>query len=747
MLRNKQKAILNDSVSVQNALVSSTVLIMVARVPNRYLGIDGEDWVKLGLACSIGLNVALFGVIALKVEPFKSQIATVFDNGTVTPQNSNLPVQIALHDEGFSDTPNPAPEPERARSFVKISARIDAPQPRPRFKDQSRLNYKPAALANRISDAFYLAPESRQIIDLSLAKDDREKRNEAFRVALRGVAGEQVFIERSIESGTNFEHPFNGRGNAPSYEQAGRVVKVERITAASLVPMNKKSAERVASLVAPSAPGPDAARDLNADVSASSVNKTLALVPKDKSVGQTAQTAQAATGPALNLSSDLINNQSEALDKANEKSLTKVAALNRGASLSDANPVYSIAPLAETPSVGRSAQKGIFSALRDLKLGLRTKPITIVHIGDSHVASDSFSQGIRRGLQEEYGDAGRGMLIPAGAFKYGVAAGVSMKKSGSWKAATSHRTKSGPYGLSGVRLSSSSSSAALTLSSKSGQFDWAEVTVVTGPEQGKVRISVGDKIETFNARATKLGSKVVRVKAAGAKATVKPAGGGVTTVLNWAIGNDRPGVRYVNFGLIGAQASVTKRWSSTLVKNDLKHLDPDLVVWGYGTNEGFNDNLSIDRYSKTVKEFIGLVEEAAPRAELLFIGPASSARLPRFAGKSSSTCRVLSDEQQKNYSSLLKKRSSTLAAWHEPPKLNTLRALFEDLAQEYNGYYWDWSKAMGGACSIDKWARSSPKLAAGDRVHLQMRGYQKSADQLVQFLTQRVEKLKVASAE
>lgn len=362
---------------------------------------------------------------------------------------------------------------------------------------------------------------------------------------------------------------------------------------------------------------------------------------------------------------------------------------------------------------------GFIAKMRALEKGTRSEPITIVHIGDSHVASDSFSRGIRRGLQSAYGSAGRGAIVPANAFKYAVADGVKMTSSG-WRSFNSLKQKTGPYGISGVRVSSSSTSARMKLTVTGQAFDWAEVTVLTGPNQGKVTISAGDASTTFNARANQQGSHVVRVKASAKSATVQPAGGGTTTVLNWATGRETPGVRYVNFGIISATAYLTRRWDNKLIANDIKHLNPDLVVFGYGTNEGFNDNLNIASYKKHVQGFVDTVSAAAPNTDWLFLGPAAGARR---SGKAAHNCN----------------------GWRVPVKLGAVRSAMSDLATSNNALYWNWADAMGGPCGIDRWARSSPKLAAGDRVHLTPKGYNKSANALVSYISSLIDEPQIVA--
>ncbi|MBO0902427.1 GDSL-type esterase/lipase family protein [Jiella sonneratiae] len=362
----------------------------------------------------------------------------------------------------------------------------------------------------------------------------------------------------------------------------------------------------------------------------------------------------------------------------------------------------------EAPAAGDGPLARFHAKLEALKNGTRTEPVTVLHIGDSHIAADSFTRGIRSRLQDAYGDAGRGATIPPKVFPYAAAAEVTMNRSGPWQAASSLKVASGPYGVSGVRLASRSKGAKLTLSSDTGPFDYAEVTMVTGPKAGGVTISAGGKSETFSAKADKPGSTTVRLEAKADSVTVNPAGDGTTTILNWGTGRHKPGVRYVNFGIVGATVDVTKRWDETLVANDVKAIKPDLIVYGYGTNEGFNDNLDLDAYRKTAAHFVSILKAAAPQADFAFAGAADG----------------------------LTKRSSRgpscPGGWRSPVKLGPLRDTIEALAKDENAGFWNWSEAMGGRCKMDVWARRG--FAAGDRVHLTAKGYDRSAESFVNGL-------------
>jgi lysophospholipase L1-like esterase len=364
------------------------------------------------------------------------------------------------------------------------------------------------------------------------------------------------------------------------------------------------------------------------------------------------------------------------------------------------------APEGGLPDIAAGPLSRFYAKLAALENGQRSEPVTILHIGDSHVAADSFTRGIRSRLQTRFGDAGRGMVIPAGVFPYAFADQVQMTRSGPWQAATSLKDKSGPYGVSGVRLVSASPSASISLTATTGAFDWAEVTVAGGSGAGSFEVSVDGSTTRFPA-AKGSAATTVRVDGKGKTLKLRPLGDGRVTVLNWATGKDRPGIRYVNFGIVGATVDVTRRWDPAIVANDLKVLKPDLIIYGYGTNEGFNDNVDAKAYRDYASRFVATLRAGAPGADLMFIGAADGARRGRGKGCGS--------------------------AWSTPAKLDSLRATVKDVATASSAGYWSWADAMGGRCAIDQWAAKG--LAAKDRVHLTAAGYDRSAGAFVDYLT------------
>ena len=68
--------------------------------------------------------------------------------------------------------------------------------------------------------------------------------------------------------------------------------------------------------------------------------------------------------------------------------------------------------------------------------------------------------------------------------------------------------------------------------------------------------------------------------------------------------------------------------------------------------------------------------------------------------------------------------------WTVPPRLAEVREAQRQVAHAAGYYFWDWSAAMGGACSMPRWARTDPPMGAADHVHLLTPGYRATADLL-----------------
>lgn len=346
------------------------------------------------------------------------------------------------------------------------------------------------------------------------------------------------------------------------------------------------------------------------------------------------------------------------------------------------------------------------AAIADVETGQRSRPLTVLHLGDSHISLDTFTRGLRRRWQARFGDAGRG-LMPGVPFRYYAPDGYDIEMADAWDVASSlPRDASGPFGIQGFRVSSGEGDATILFRSDN-PVSAVEIEAYGGPDTGAVLLKLGDaaplKLQT---RQPVPGLVRFHVPAADVRTLqLMPAGTGVVHLLGWTIlSPGAPGARYDSHGVVAATASITTRWNEEVVRGQVAAMKPDLIILGFGTNEGFNNGLDIAAYRGMLAGFIDVLSRAAPDASLVLLGP--------FDGARQGTGEACRD------------------GWATPPKLDAVRGVLAKLAAARGAFFWDGGDAMGGRCSADGWARAEPPLMYADRVHLRAAGAERLSAQL-----------------
>jgi len=370
------------------------------------------------------------------------------------------------------------------------------------------------------------------------------------------------------------------------------------------------------------------------------------------------------------------------------------------------------------------ALQNFYGALTQLNAGKRSGAAKIVHLGGDEIVDDRFAGALREHLTSRFGNAGRGLMLPG---LYPVR-GMKIDRGGAWSLASAASSASGPFGLSGVRVTSAASDAWLRFTSAETAFDWVEASFMTGPQQGTVAISVDGEMKLVPTRAPNVSQTSIRIMAKAREVTIRPRGDGEVTMLSLTTGTQTPGIVYSNAGVPGATAMTLGKWSRDFAANDLKKLDPDLVILSFGKKEGFDDDLDIRDYEARLRLTVEQIKSAVPGASLLLIGPPDAARLPTFSGSGGAqVCRALNPQEIAGYTRLLGRSNERLGRWHAPPRLEAVRSAIRRTAAASGAFYWDWAKYMGGHCSIHAWTTVNPPLAAPDHFTLTEAGNLRSA--------------------
>jgi lysophospholipase L1-like esterase len=365
----------------------------------------------------------------------------------------------------------------------------------------------------------------------------------------------------------------------------------------------------------------------------------------------------------------------------------------------------------------------LYRALLPLEGGAGRAPVVILQIGDSHTANDSFSGRMREQFQQRFGDAGRGVLPPGVPYRYYRPDRVSVTEQG-WSVISSFRAEArGPFGVTGLRQHADRPAEMTLAVSDPGDLDRAEIEVLRQPGGGTIDVDLDRGAHaslSTNAPIEQAGWLAVPSASGSRTLTLRTRGDGPVDVLAWSVSRSRPGVIYANLGTIGASVDLMDRWDQAMLRQDLAHLAPTLIVLAFGTNEGFRDSTDPAAYATTFAARLRELHAAVPGAALLVLGPPDGDRHRRRDSFEPPAC---GDPN-----------------WAEPPRLNAIREVERTVAARENAYFWDWRSAMGGECSMLRWAATRPPLAAPDHVHLYAPGYHVTAEALFRAIMEGYER-------
>jgi lysophospholipase L1-like esterase len=148
---------------------------------------------------------------------------------------------------------------------------------------------------------------------------------------------------------------------------------------------------------------------------------------------------------------------------------------------------------------------------------------------------------------------------------------------------------------------------------------------------------------------------------------------------------EEKGIDYIDLGIAGAQFTHLKS-RANLVFDQIKILQPDLIICSFGTNEAYNANWESQSYKKAWLEFIQEIQIHSPKSVFLLTSPPDTRSQNRVPKYQQEVIRVLSE----------------------------LKVPFYDL-----------NAAMGGFGSSLDWVKNGCFLK--DQLHLTKEGYQLQA--------------------
>jgi lysophospholipase L1-like esterase len=280
-------------------------------------------------------------------------------------------------------------------------------------------------------------------------------------------------------------------------------------------------------------------------------------------------------------------------------------------------------------------------------------------------------------------------------------------------------------------------------------FDSIEIEAVRQPHGGTIEVRLDGALEsTFDLSAAAVEPIVFRLRPKKQpvgkfrQLEIKTTGDGPVVLSSVAINNSRSGVTLSAVGFPGATISVLNKLAPDLFADDLRRIDPQIVILAFGTNEASNDKLSPEGYGSTYQGVIDKIKAALPAASVVILGPPDGEEHAPSCktGTVEAVCRSATSDLPSETAAQPANAGEADCSWHQLPKLTEVRDAQRDIASRGSYAYWNWASIMPEQCGAQHWVTASPPLMTPDHIHFTHDGYAKSADAFLPTLLPLVEK-------
>ncbi|HEY5994579.1 MAG TPA: hypothetical protein VIU46_08270 [Gallionellaceae bacterium] len=349
-----------------------------------------------------------------------------------------------------------------------------------------------------------------------------------------------------------------------------------------------------------------------------------------------------------------------------------------------------------------------------------TRPLAIALWGDSHTASNYFSEEIVRAL----GFAPDKVLptfIPPDMDRLGVRLPIRKHCQGdgwSFEYAYASRQTGGAYTKGLVNLKSHVSGSYLWVDFRahSQAPNLSSLDILFAPpgagDKPLVAIRVDDGAEQF-VSLEQGGEGVIHLRSDQPMATIKLRLVAGTLMLQGFVPHyvEKPAVFMDTFSIPGSTVRGWKWLDTDYLKARDNGVAYDLVMFEYGTNEGNDRGLDLNKYAADLRASLQNMRQVYPGALCVLIGPPDRGVLvKRKRGKRYRNVKPAKTDLLK-YSLIHRKISDIQHA----------------VGEEYSCAFWNWQDAMGGPGSSYQWLHHSPALMGRDITHMTVTGLQLSA--------------------
>lgn len=362
---------------------------------------------------------------------------------------------------------------------------------------------------------------------------------------------------------------------------------------------------------------------------------------------------------------------------------------------------------------GHQGLRIFYEALRETALGEDDHITRIGHYGDSSIATDLITHTVRRNLQQRFGDAGHGFILPArGYMPYGHR-DIDHSASDRWqiREAIRNQDREGYYGYGGVQVrgvpgawANFATDPEAPVGQRVSRF---EVYYQRYSHGGELHVSIdGDEERIISTRDEETSDEVLRYEIPDGhhQLRLRSGRGGQPRLYGVVLERDGPGVVYDSMGMVGARAMRMLNIDADHLSRQLNQRGLDLLILGFGGNEA-DDSVMRSRYEETFVQVIEHFRNARPQMSCLIFAPLDQGeRTPRGIDTMESLPNIVAAQR--------------------------------DAAARTGCAFYNNFEAMGGRGAMGRWYRSRPRLGLGDLRHATPAGYEILGNLLTKALLQ-----------
>ncbi len=325
--------------------------------------------------------------------------------------------------------------------------------------------------------------------------------------------------------------------------------------------------------------------------------------------------------------------------------------------------------------------QGFYDRLFDLQERRQGKAV-VLHLGDSHVEAGYMTGAVRSALQQEFGCAGHGWIVPK--------ALVPGKRKGQFVRVSLDKPQ--PFSVAEFKaaLKDDDPSPGFTrivfFHNKGLEYKDFQVLDTSGRLLGIARSSSNPGSSNATTVELPVVAREVVVRTLKTNKSQR-----LVQLSGISLESDDPGVIYHSWGINGATADTFNR--SPFLPRMLEVTRPDLVIVSLGTNDAIGKGFKEEIFSVNLLTLLAAIRTSCPAAAILVSTPSDS-----FFRRTRRAKPVVN------------------------PDVGVVRSAMLRLGPSVRISTWDLFSVMGSAGSIQLWQKSV--LAGADLIHFTKEGYQ-----------------------